>query len=612
MRNDTTKERDKDGERGGGGRGVDVSAYMPQKAEKTENRDPKGGKGKTTPLPRIPCTAHRLDTELCVCEPCTKPPISNKVSVSLSVPLVQGPVQAAAIAAGTKGNKPKATTATVALIDTGAKGHDFISGELADELASHGAQIVSAKGSVKTALNGEEIRVLDSAIVVNYNFTNEETKQLETITITPVILDDLRCPLIIGLDTIHEHGLLCKQIPELCAKLCRPVSTTTTRPSGRKGGRATECENSALPTTHLQKQRTPAGSDQPTCRTVKAGRDGEWDGCELCEIGLSSRDLFGERDDSESDSENHPDNISDLLPSSRDAGGSVEQVSEMVDKIIFEGETALQERLRALCTVYGDQGLFSRTVRKQAAHVPAMRLEVDAEKFRQAGSKSRSPRPQSQEKLAELKRMVTELLKLGVIRASTADTVSQVLLVVRKGTSKLRFCIDYRALNEATQVPEAWPIPNIKTMLERLGSKKPKFFGVMDLTSGYHQAPLAESAKRWTAFVTAFGVYEWNRVAMGLTGAPSYFQRVMMTDVLGELLMSAVEVYLDDFIVFGANEEEFLENVEKTFIRFVKAGITLNPDKCRSDWKRSSMWDIRSTRQGYISSGKKLILYSTW
>ncbi len=76
--------------------------------------------------------------------------------------------------------------------------------------------------------------------------------------------------------------------------------------------------------------------------------------------------------------------------------------------------------------------------------------------------------------------------------------------------------------------------------------------------------------------------------------------------------MSAVEVYLDDFIVFGANEEEFLGNVEKTFIRFVKAGITLNPDKCRSDWKRSSMWDIRSTRQGYISSGKKLILYSTW
>ena len=188
---------------------------------------------------------------------------------------------------------------------------------------------------------------------------------------------------------------------------------------------------------------------------------GEWDVCELCEVGLSSKDLFGERDESESDSENHPHNIFDLLPSSRDAGSAVEQVPEMISKIIFEGKTAFQERMRALCAVYGDEGLFSRTVRPQAAHVPAMRLEVDADKFRQAGSKSRSPRPQSQNKLAEFKRMATELLKLGAIRTGAADTVPQVLLVVEEGMHKSRSCMNYRAPNEATQVPEAWPIPKI-------------------------------------------------------------------------------------------------------------------------------------------------------
>ena len=99
--------------------------------------------------------------------------------------------------------------------------------------------------------------------------------------------------------------------------------------------------------------------------------------------------------------------------------------------------------------------------------------------------------------------MVEELRRLNVIRVSTADTASQVLLVAKKGTKKLRFCIDYRAVNEATKAPENWPLPNIKTMLERLGAKKPRIFGVMDLTSGYYQAPLAESAKKWTAFVTA-------------------------------------------------------------------------------------------------------------
>jgi cleavage and polyadenylation specificity factor subunit 1 len=55
----------------------------------------------------------------------------------------------------------------------------------------------------------------------------------------------------------------------------------------------------------------------------------------------------------------------------------------------------------------------------------------------------------------------------------------------------------------------------------------------------------------------------------------------MMTTVLGELLMSAVEVYLDDFIVFGRDEEEFIINLRATFDAFIKAGITLNPKKCR-------------------------------
>ena len=40
--------------------------------------------------------------------------------------------------------------------------------------------------------------------------------------------------------------------------------------------------------------------------------------------------------------------------------------------------------------------------------------------------------------------MLAELLRLGVIRTSTKITGAQVLLVAKKGTTKLRFCIDYR------------------------------------------------------------------------------------------------------------------------------------------------------------------------
>ena len=306
---------------------------------------------------------------------------------------------------------------------------------------------------------------------------------------------------------------------------------------------------------------------------------GESDVCELCQVRSSSRDLFGSGADSESDSEQPTGNIADLLPGVT-AGGKTqeESVSEMIAKIIFEGDSEQQERLRNLCTRYGD--IFATTVRSIPAAVPAMSLEVDYDKFRKAAGRLRSPRPQSQPKLAELKRMIEELLRLGVITTSRAEVVSQVLLVVKKGTDKLRFCIDYRALNDATSLGEAWPIPNIRELLVRLGSKRPKFFGVMDLTSGYHQAPLSKSARKWTAFTTAFGCFEWTRVPMGLKGAPSYFSRVMMGN-LGDLLMKAVEVYLDDFIVFGEDFDEFENNLEQVFANFRKCGITLNPAKCR-------------------------------
>ena len=202
--------------------------------------------------------------------------------------------------------------------------------------------------------------------------------------------------------------------------------------------------------------------------------------------------------------------------------------------------------------------------------------------------------------------MVEELRRLNVIRVSTADTASQVLLVAKKGTKKLRFCIDYRIVNEATKAPENWPLPNIKSMLERLGAKKPRIFGVMDLTSGYYQAPLAESAKKWTAFVTAFGQFEWNRVAMGLTGAPSYFQRVMMTTVLGDILTKAVEVYLDDFIVFGGTEEEFFLNLEMTLERCLRSNITLSPRKCRFGVERIEYVGHTIDAEGISFSREKL------
>lgn len=53
--------------------------------------------------------------------------------------------------------------------------------------------------------------------------------------------------------------------------------------------------------------------------------------------------------------------------------------------------------------------------------------------------------------------------------------------MTKTSSEKWRFTIDYRNLNNATNGMELH-LPNIKATLERIGSKKPKHFLVLDLT----------------------------------------------------------------------------------------------------------------------------------
>jgi hypothetical protein len=62
-----------------------------------------------------------------------------------------------------------------------------------------------------------------------------------------------------------------------------------------------------------------------------------------------------------------------------------------------------------------------------------------------------------------------------------------------KSNGTWRMVLDFKNLNKATTSKFAWPIPNIKEMLTRIGDNRPKFFAVFGPTSGYYQAPIVDS-----------------------------------------------------------------------------------------------------------------------
>ena len=65
---------------------------------------------------------------------------------------------------------------------------------------------------------------------------------------------------------------------------------------------------------------------------------------------------------------------------------------------------------------------------------------------------------------------------------------------------------------------------------------KTKVLWEIDLTAGFHQAPLDEASRVYTAFRTIHGLYEWTRVPMGTKGSGPYFQRFITTQVLDGLI----------------------------------------------------------------------------
>ena len=58
--------------------------------------------------------------------------------------------------------------------------------------------------------------------------------------------------------------------------------------------------------------------------------------------------------------------------------------------------------------------------------------------------------------------------------------------------------------------------------------------------------PLHPDSQEYTAFITQYGLFEWNRVAMGLKGSGPFFQRSMTNKVLAGYVTHICDIYIDE------------------------------------------------------------------
>lgn len=168
---------------------------------------------------------------------------------------------------------------------------------------------------------------------------------------------------------------------------------------------------------------------------------------------------------------------------------------------------------------------------------------------------SQRPRRLAYREKIEIDKQVDEWLKNGTIVPSSSEYASPLVLVPKKN-GKYQLCVEYRELNRKT-VHDRYPMPIVQDQIDQLHGAK--LFSTIDLKDGFHHVPVNEDSRKYTAFVTPDGQYEFTKMPFGLTNAPAVFLRHVNV-VFKELLRpKIVLLYMDDVIIPAQSEEEALQ-----------------------------------------------------
>jgi hypothetical protein len=209
---------------------------------------------------------------------------------------------------------------------------------------------------------------------------------------------------------------------------------------------------------------------------------------------------------------------------------------------------------------------------KLPRHRKGVDLQIELEKDQNGKEKTIPWGPlygMNREELLVLRKTLTELLDKGFIRASNSPAAAPVLMVKKPGGG-IRFCVDYRALNNMTR-KDRYPLPLFTETLRNVA--KAQWFTKLDVIAAFHKLRLEEGEEWKTAFRTRYGLFEWRVVPFGLTGAPAAFQRYI-NSILQDYLDDFVSAYIDDILIYSSGSlHDHRQKVGKVLQRLIDAGL---------------------------------------
>jgi hypothetical protein len=177
--------------------------------------------------------------------------------------------------------------------------------------------------------------------------------------------------------------------------------------------------------------------------------------------------------------------------------------------------------------------------------------------------------PISDSKWVSPTQVVPKKSGITVVENSAGDLIPQ------RTTTGWRVCIDYRKLNSTTR-KDHFPLPFIDQILERLAGQS--YYCFLDGYSGYNQVAVDPQDQEKTTFTCPFGTFAYRRMPFGLCNAPATFQRCMMS-IFSDMVEKFLEVFMDDFSVFGPSFDKCLHNLSLVLQRCKETNLILSWEK---------------------------------
>ena len=206
-----------------------------------------------------------------------------------------------------------------------------------------------------------------------------------------------------------------------------------------------------------------------------------------------------------------------------------------------------------------------------------------------------------------LKEQLDKWLATDVIEPSQSPW-SFALVAAPKKNGRIRWCVDFRRLNERT-IADTFPLPQVEDNLSRLANSQ--VFSTVDGSGAFHVVGVRKRDREKTAFSTPWGLYHFKRMPFGLCNGPATYCRLVQLVLQGIPTHQAIP-YLDDTIVHSHTIADHFKALQRTLDAFLKANLILQPEKCHLFQSEVEYLGHKVTKDGLKPVAEYVKLVKDW